>query len=99
MGKTPSNIVGFEWDKGNSNKNLKKHGVADGECEEIFFDPRKRIAKDLKHSTQENRFILLGKTKLGRLLFIVFTIRNDKIRIISARDVNKKEQHLYEKRT
>lgn len=92
-------IIGFQWDKGNIDKNLSKHGISDQECEEVFFDRNKRILKDILHSGKENRYILLGQTKSGRLLFIVFTIRNNKIRIISARKLNKKEKHLYEKRT
>lgn len=92
-------ITGFQWDKGNIDKNLLKHGISDQECEEVFFDHNKRILKDILHSGKEDRYILLGQTKLGRLLFIVFTIRNNKIRIISARNLNKKEKHLYEKST
>lgn len=92
-------ITGFQWDKGNIDKNLLKHGISDQECEEVFFDPNKRILKDILHSGKENRYILLGQTKLGRLLFVAFIIRNNKIRIISTRNLNKKEKHLYEKRT
>ncbi len=88
----------FEWDKGNIGKN-KKHGVNDKEAEEIFFDEGKVIFKDKLHSKQEERLIILGKTKKDRLLYIVFTQRSGKIRIISARDINKKEVHLYEETT
>ena len=92
-------IIEFDWNKGNKNKNLENHGVSDEECEEIFFDPHKKILKDILHSTNEERHILIGKTKLKRLLFLVFTIRKNKIRIISARDLNKKEKYLYEQKT
>ena len=88
----------FEWDHGNKGKNFKKHGVADQECEEVFFDPKKKVLRDPLHSGREERFMLLGKTKMGRLLFVVFTIRGDRIRIISARDLNKREKHLYEEK-
>jgi len=88
----------FDWDKGNINKNLK-HDVADKEAEEAFFDSRKRTFKDKLHSKGEERLRIVGKTKEGRLLFIAFTIRNDRIRIISARDINKKEVKLYEEKT
>ena len=88
--------VEFVWDRGNKDKNLVKHRVSNQECEEAFFDDRKKITKDLRHSKREKRYILLAKTKKGRLLFIVFTFRNKKIRVISARDINKKEVHLYE---
>ena len=89
-------VLEFEWDVGNKGKN-KKHGVEDSESEEAFFDEKKIILKDALHSANEPRFILLGQTKKNRLLFIVFTRRGKKLRIISARDVNKKEKYLYEK--
>ena len=94
--KTIENIAGFQWDEGNIDKN-KKHNVENVECEETFFDSNKVILKDVLHSQNEERFILLGKTKKGRLLYIVFTVRVKIIRIISARNINKKELHLYEK--
>ena len=89
-------IIEFEWNKGNRDKNLKAHRVSDEECEEVFFDSQKKILKDTLHSVNEKRHILIGKTKLKRLLFLVFTIRKNKIRVISARDLNKKEKQLYE---
>ena len=69
----------FEWDKGNQGKNLLKHVVSDEECEEVFFDERKKILKDVLHSGKEERYLLLGQTKEKRILFIVFTIRKNKI--------------------
>lgn len=84
----------FEWDKGNSEKNAVKHGVTNEECEEVFFDTKKKILHDVFHSSGERRYILLGKTKHGRTLFIVFTLRKSKTRVISARDLNKKERKL-----
>jgi len=87
-------VLGFEWDEGNKDKNLRKHEVTDEECEEIFFDAEKTLLKDVLHSKKEARYIVLGKTKKGRLLFVIFTIRKDKARIISARDLNKKERSL-----
>lgn len=87
----------FEWDKGNIDKN-KKHGVDDRESEEPFFDKRKRTFRDRVHSLGEERFRVVGKTKEDRLLFVVFTKRGEKIRIISTRDVNKKEVKLYEEK-
>ena len=89
----------FLWDRGNSGKNLQKHGVSDQEAEELFFDKNKRIYRDTLHSINEKRYILLGKTKKKKLLYGVFTQRSKKIRIISARKINKKEVHLYEKNT
>ncbi len=87
----------FQWDKGNISKN-KKHNVTDEEAEEVFFDKNKLILKDILHSAGEERFRIIGKTKKGRLMFVAFTKRDNKIRIISARDINKKEVHLYEKK-
>jgi len=95
--KRSKKIIRFGWDEGNSGKNWKNHKVSDEECEEAFFDSRKRILKDALHSLSEERFVLLGKTTASRILFIVFTVRNDRIRIISARDLNKREKNLYEK--
>lgn len=87
--------IEFEWDKGNAGKN-RKHGVEDSEAEEPFFDERKLLLRDLAHSTIEERFILLGKTKKERLLFVAFTRRGGMIRIISARDMRRDERPLYE---
>ncbi len=90
--------LAFDWNKGNIDKN-KKHNVDDKESEEIFFDKNKVIYRDVLHSNKEKRWIIIGKTKKERLLFVVFTIRKNKIRIISARDINRKEVILYEKKT
>ena len=87
----------FAWDTGNSQKNWKKHGISNEQAEETFFDEKKKIAKDIFHSGSEKRWILLGKSKQGTLLFIVFTLRGNIVRIISARKTNKKEAYLYEK--
>lgn len=93
-----SRVLQFEWDEGNSGKNKRSHNVEDWECEEVFFDPQKAILKDRLHSGQEERFILLGKTRQERLLYLVITVRNEKVRVISARDVTKKKEvDLYEK--
>ena len=90
----------FEWDKGDIDKNEIKHRVQNKESEEIFFDSNKKIIKSRKlYFKDEYRYILIGKTKKERLLYIVFTKRGRKLRIISARDINKKEKYLYEKRT
>jgi uncharacterized protein len=85
----------FEWDEGNQDKNLLKHNVLNSESEEIFFNQPLIIAEDEKHSIIESRYYALGKTDHDRLLFIVFTVRKEKIRIISARDMKKKEKEIY----
>lgn len=98
--KTPDDFIDFEfeWDKHNI-EHIKTHNVRSDECEEVFFDDNKVSFEDVLHSQAEERFILIGKTKSERLLYIVFTRRSERIRIISARDINKKEVHLYEKET
>jgi uncharacterized DUF497 family protein len=87
--------TGFEWDKHNSEKIKAKHGVTPVECEQVFFNLPVMAGDDEKHSETENRFYVLGQTDSGRLLFLVFAVRNDKARVISARDMNKKERRVY----
>ncbi len=90
----------FEWDEGNELKNWIKHKVSAKEAEDAFYDINRLLLEDIKHSKHEKRFVLFGKTKQGKKLFIVFTMRgkdNDKIRIISARSMKRKEREIYEK--
>jgi uncharacterized DUF497 family protein len=89
-------IRGFQWDDGNSGKNETKHGVTDREAEEIFFNKPLVIGRSLK-GEPEVRYAALGKTYGSRLLAVVFTIRSQMIRVISARPMSKKERTLYEK--
>lgn len=89
------NCEGFQWDSGNSEKNLHKHKVTSSECEQVFFNQPISVIDDTKHSENENRWYLLGRTDQDRFLFVVFTIRKNLIRIISARDMNKKEREIY----
>jgi uncharacterized DUF497 family protein len=86
----------FEWDEGNIKKNWERHRVSYIECEEIFFNRPIIIKTDELHSIHEDRYFVLGKTDGGRLLFIVYTLRGKKIRIISARDMKRKERKIYE---
>lgn len=86
---------GFEWDEGNSLKNWVRHQVSQGECEQVFFNEPLIVYDDLKHSQNEKRWFLLEKADSGRFLFIVFTIRKNLIRVISVRDMNKKEKEIY----
>jgi len=92
-------IKGFDWDEANVYKNWQRHKVSFLECEEILFNEPLVIAPDHVHSQTEDRYYVLGKTDSGRLLFLVFTIRDDKIRVISARDMNKKERREYLEKT
>jgi uncharacterized DUF497 family protein len=90
-----SSLTGFDWDEGNLDKNWILHRVTNSECEEVFFNYPLLLQADFAHSSTESRYFLLGQTNAGRLLFIVFTIRSDKIRVISARDMSKKERAVY----
>lgn len=93
--KLLSTCTGFDWDKGNVEKNWIKHSVGALECEQIFFNQPLIIQDDIKHSGDEKRFFALGKTNFKRMLFISFTIRKDSIRVISARDMSRKERMAY----
>lgn len=87
---------GFDWDEGNILKNWEKHGVSASECEQVFFNFPLVAASDENHSKIEARFYVLGHTDAGRRLFLVFAIRKNLIRVISARDMNRKERKVYE---
>lgn len=98
MKKLPRPLV-FEWDQFNIAKNYDKHGVTNKEAEEIFFNKPIKIFKDIKHSSEvEDRFVVLGLTNGKVKLHVAFTIRNDKIRVISARNQSKRERRLYEEK-
>lgn len=86
----------FDWDEGNREKNWTKHRVSTKECEQIFLNIPLVMLQDTKHSDREKRFILLGKTNQWRLLHVVCTMRGNRIRVISARNRNKKERRRYE---
>jgi len=88
-------IESFDWDKGNIDKNYIKHNIPNQEIEEIFFNKPLLVVKDKKHSAHEERFGVYGKTNRNKYLFVTVTIRKSKVRIISARDQNKKEKNGY----
>jgi uncharacterized DUF497 family protein len=90
-------ITGFDWDSANAEKN-ESHLVAQSESEQIFFNEPLLILSDEKHSHNETRFHALGRTNDNRLLHVTFTLRKDltEIRVISARDMHKKERAKYE---
>ena len=90
-------IDGFDWDDGNARKNLDKHDVTQAEAEQVFIG-EPLLAEDIKHSETEARLQALGQAIDGRLLHVTFTLRDGgrKIRIISARDMNRKERAAYE---
>ncbi len=86
----------FQWNFGNVEKILGKHGIPSGEIEECFREPS-FFWDDEKHSTpEEKRFFLLGETKAGKRLAVVYTLRGEAIRVITARPMDRKERHIYE---
>jgi uncharacterized protein len=86
---------GFDWDDANKDKNWNRHNVAWWECEEVFFNQPLYVHKDERHSLNEERYYALGSTHNSRLIFIVFTRRKSRIRVILARDMHKKERKVY----
>lgn len=93
-------VRGFDWNTGNERKSMEKHAVSRFEAEEVFFNQPLLILVDQKHSQNEERFHALGKSNTARLLHLTFTLRSDDtlVRIISARDMHKKERFIYEQK-
>lgn len=87
----------FEWNKGNLNKNRRKHGIATEEAESVFLDNDVVVFPDEVHSLIEKRFVAIGKSNIERYLFVSFTLRKNKVRIISVRQMHRKEVEKYEK--
>ena len=99
MKEVISNCTGFDCDKRNSEKNWILHQVSRNECEQVFFNAPIAVGEDIFHSQSEKRWFLLGKTDTNRQLFLVFTIREKLIRIISARDMSKQERRIYNEKS
>jgi uncharacterized protein len=93
--------LGFDWDQGNSTKSLDKHDVSPLEAEQVFVDPRVLVLVDDKHSGEEPRFHAFGRTAAGRRLQVSFTLRQNEtlIRVISARNMSRRERARYEEET
>jgi uncharacterized DUF497 family protein len=93
-------LSGFDWDEGTARKN-EKHGVSMAEAEQVFFNQPLLLLEDGAHSQSEPRFHALGKTDTGRMLHITFTLRQSGalVRVISARDMHRKERAIYENAT
>lgn len=91
-------VTGFDWDSGNERKSEKKHAVSRFEAEQVLFSQPLLVLADQKHSQNEARYHALGISNEARLLHITFTLRSDDtlIRIISARDMHRKERNIYE---
>jgi len=85
----------FDWDQGNINKNWDRHRVHHLECEEIFFNEPVVAKVEKRGVSQEERVSALSVTNQGRFLFVVFTIRRGRIRVVPARGMNKKERKIY----
>jgi uncharacterized DUF497 family protein len=95
----PDDLVqctGFHWDAGNAEKNWQLHHVSQGECEQVFFNRPLLVAPDVEHSKREPRNAALGQKNAGRQLAVVFTIRGTLVRVISARDMSRRERRIYE---
>ena len=90
-------IVGFDWDEGNIHKNEDKHGLKWTSIEEVFFNEPLLIVEDFKHSLDECRCVALGKNDFDDLVTVIFTVRKNHIRVISARIMSKKEREVYER--
>lgn len=91
-------ITGFDWDTGNERKNADSHQISQAEAEQLFFHQPLLITVDTSHSWQEARYHALGQSAAGRLLHVAFNLRfeDTKIRIISARDMSRREGRSYE---
>ena len=92
-----SQCTRFDWDAGNAKKNQGTHGVTNSESEQVFLGRPLVAAPDDQHSRSEPRFHALGRTGAGRLLMVVFRIRGDLVRVISARDMSRRECKVYER--
>jgi uncharacterized DUF497 family protein len=89
-------FTGFDWDEGNVEKNRESHKVSPQEAEQVFFNRPLIVADDAKHSETERRYFVLGQTDDNRALFVAFTVRGDLIRVISARDMSRRERKVYQ---
>jgi hypothetical protein len=85
---------GFEWDDANAEKNWHTHHVNPNEAEQVFLNQPLLVADNPEHSQGEKRYYVLGRTDQGRSLFIAFTVRKSRIRVISARDMSRKERKI-----
>jgi uncharacterized DUF497 family protein len=90
-----ADVEGFDWDAGNTAKNVLGHGVSQAEAEEVFFVAPIVVLEDAKHSAVERRYLIFGPTNVGRLLTASFTLRDRRIRVISIRDMSRQERRRY----
>jgi len=87
--------TGFDWDEANAHKNWERHRVTPEEAEEIFFNQPLVVRGDVRHSKHEKRYYALGQTGGRRYLFVAFTVRGPLLRVISVRDMNRREKEAY----
>ena len=92
-------VEGFQWDEGNSSKNWARHGISQTEAEQIFFNRPVVVIGDTAHSGAEVRYFSFGRTDGGRLLTVVFTVRGQLLRVISARPMSRRERKGYAQAT
>jgi hypothetical protein len=97
LSRVKNGINEFEWDNGNLDKSYLKHGITPKEAEEVFVNDGSLVLPDIEHSQREERFILVGINFIGVNIFVVFTFRKNKVRIISARRMHRKEVERYDK--
>ena len=95
IGERLASATGFDWDEANLHKNWEKHQVSPFECERIFFNRPLVVHVSEGRTADEERFYALGRSDAGRLLFLVFTMRNNQIRVISARPTSRGERKVY----
>ncbi|MDX6403152.1 MAG: uncharacterized protein QOH70_607 [Blastocatellia bacterium] len=93
----PNGSLRFEWDPRKAASNLRKHGVSFEEAASVFNDVLATVYEDPDHSVREKRFLTVGTSGQGRLLHISFADRGERIRIINARKVTRREREFYEK--
>lgn len=89
-------LTGFEWDEGNSEKNWRAHAVTRAEAEQAFANAPVVVAEDMRHSQDERRLTLLGRSNADRYLFVAFTVRETRIRVISVRSMSWPERRRYD---
>jgi len=89
--------IGFDWDEANAGKNWERHRVTPEEAEDVFFHEPLVVRSDVRNSKGEKRYYALGHTSAERRLFIAFTVRRNRIRVISVRDMNRNETAVYAK--
>lgn len=87
--------IGFDWDEANAHKNWERHRVTPEEAEDVFFHEPLVVRSDARHSKGEKRYYALGQTAAGRRLFVAFTVRRKRIRVVSVRDMNRNESEVY----